>query len=249
MRLGKQPAKNDPRTLRLAKYLPASLPAAPRAADWTAKVTVWGSMMNDIIGDCVFAGGGHAVQTWTAYEGIERVPSDMQVQGYYESWAGYDPSSPATDQGYVELDFLNKWRKLGYCGAILDGYADPDWHNAEHVKISIALFGGIYIGVQLPQSAMDQFSAGQPWTMTGDRRVVGGHALWVPAYDRDWLYAVTWGKKQPMAWDCLAAWCDEAHTLRSPLFLNAYGVSASSIKLDNWDADLALLDAETKPLT
>lgn len=240
MRLGKKPARIDANRLKLRNYLPTALPV-PASADWTLKVPTWGMMLNDLEGDCVFAGGGHAVQTWTAAQGVDRTPPDYQVQYYYEQWAGYDPARPSTDQGYIEIDFLNNWRKFGYCGAILDGYADPDWRNIEHIKLSIALFGGVYIGVQLPQSAMDQFSAGQPWTMTGDTRVVGGHALWAPAYDQEWIYPITWGKKQPMAWDCLASWADEAHTLRSPLFLNAQGEAASRIDLKAWDADLSLI--------
>ena len=240
MKLGKKAARTDANRLRLANYLP-KLTAAPADTDWTLKVPVWGEMLNRDIGDCVFAGGGHAVQTWTAAQGTERTPPDDQIQGYYEGWAGYRPSDHSTDQGYVEVDFLNNWRRFGYCGAILDGYADPDWRNVEHIKLSVALFGGVYIGVQLPQSAMDQFSSGQPWTMTGDSRVVGGHALWIPAYDQDWLYPITWGRKQPMSWDCLAAWCDECHTLRSPLFLDSQGKPACDIDLEAWDADLALL--------
>lgn len=239
MKLGKLPAKNDHRTLRLSTYLRAT--STPTAVDWTTKVTAWGAMLNDRLGDCVFAGGGHAIQTWTAAEGVERTPPDRVVQSYYEQWAGYEPGNPSTDSGYFEVDFLNRWRALGFCGAILDGYADPDWTNVDHVKLSIALFGGLYIGVQLPQSAMDQFSAGGPWTNTGDTRIAGGHALWIPAYDENWLYPITWGKKQPMAWNCLS-WCDEAHALRSPLFLNAHGVSASQVDLATWDADLAQIN-------
>jgi len=44
-----------------------------------------------------------------------------------------------------------------------------------------------------------------------------------------------------MAWSALAKYADEAHTLRSPLFLNAQGEAASNVDLAAWDADLALL--------
>ena len=240
MRLGKQPPRIDAKRLKLRNYLPTRL-VVPPSADWTQRVTIWGSMLNNDLGDCVFAGGGHAIQTWTAAQGLVRTPPDEQIQSYYEGWAGYKPGDPSTDQGYVEVDFLNNWRTFEYCGAILDGYADADWNNLDHIKLSIALFGGVYIGVQLPESAMEQFQNGEPFTLSGDRHVVGGHALWIPGYDADWLYPVTWGRKQRMSWDCLAAWCDEAHTLRSPLFLDAHGVSASQVDLAAWDADLAAL--------
>ena len=97
MKLGKKAARTDANRLRLANYLP-KLAAAPTEADWTLKVSVFGSMLNDVIGDCVVAGGGHAVQTWTAAQGTERTPPDDQIQGYYEGWAGYSPSNPSSDQ-------------------------------------------------------------------------------------------------------------------------------------------------------
>ena len=237
MKLGKLPARNDPRTLKLSKYLRAIAPAPP-AVDWTTKIAAWGAMLNDSTGDCVFAAAGHATQTWTAAQGIERTPPDSQILSYYEQWAGYNPSDPSTDQGAVELDFLNRWRRDGFCGAILSAYADPDPKNIEHIKQSIALFGGVYVGVQLPNSALDQFNAGEPWTIAGDGTIAGGHALWLPKYDSQWLYCVTWGKLQPMAYGFFENCCDEAHALCSPEFLNAQGVSASRVDFAAWDADL-----------
>jgi len=128
--------------------------------------------------------------------------------------------------------------------AILDGYADPDWNNLDHIRLSIALFGGVYIGVQISQRELDQWRAGEPWTST--ERGSEGHALWVPKYDGEWLYCVTWGTLQPMSPDFFTAHCDEAHTLRSPLFLDAQGEAASQIDLEAWDTDLAILQ-NTRP--
>jgi hypothetical protein len=241
MKLGKKPARIDANRLMLAKYLPAALPPAPAEADWTGGITDFGMMLNDNEGDCVFAAGGHAIQTWTKVLGVQRTPTDDQIQSYYEGWAGYRPGDPSTDDGYVIVDFLNKWRSFGYCGAILDGYADPDWNNLDHIKLSIALFGGVCIGVQIAQREMDQWNAGEPWIST--QRGSEGHALWLPKYDGQWLYCVTWGRLQPMSPDFFVSHCDEAHTLRSPLFLNAQGEAASNVDLAAWDADLELISS------
>jgi len=161
--LGKGPARHDSRTLLLSKYLPSGY-VAPDSVDWTSGITSFGTMLNNTIGDCVFAAGGHAEQTWTASRGTERTPPDSQILSYYEDWAGYVKGNPSTDRGYDELTFLNKWRRLGFCGSVLMGYADPDASNLEHIRQSIALFGGVYIGDQLPNSAIEQFDNDEPWT-------------------------------------------------------------------------------------
>lgn len=240
-KLGKGPARVDANRLKLARYLPASLPAAPESCDWTSGIKNFGMMLNDTEGDCVFAAGGHAIQTWTATEGVARTPLDDHIQSYYEGWAGYRPGNPATDQGYVIVDFLNRWRLFGYCGAIMDGYADPDCNNAEHIRQSIYLFGGCDIGLQLPLAWQNATVWDIERGPDGAAGSWGGHSVWVPAYNATGPICVTWGATKQMTWAGLAQYADEAHTLRSPLFLNAKGVSASQVDLAQWDADLALL--------
>jgi len=241
MKLGKQPARIDANRLMLKNYLPSVLPPAPAEVDWTHGLADFGMMLNDLEGDCVFAAGGHATQTWTAAQGIVRTPPDDQIQGYYEGWAGFRPNDPSTDQGYIIVDFLNNWRRFGYCGALLDGYADPDWRNLEHVKLSIALFGGVDIGLQLPLA----WQQADLWDIVGGSEGApgswGGHSVWVPKYNATGPVCVTWGSLKQMTWDAFVHYCDEAHTLRSPLFLNVKGQAASNVDLEAWDAELALL--------
>ncbi|HEV2521076.1 MAG TPA: hypothetical protein VGT24_01735 [Candidatus Acidoferrales bacterium] len=240
-RLGKQPARIDAKRLKLARYLPASLPPAPESCDWTGKVAQFGMMLNDREGDCVFAAGAHAIQTWSAAEGVRRTPPDDQIQSYYEGWAGYRPSISSTDQGYVIVEFLNRWRMFGYCGALLDGYADPDWTNTEHIKLSIALFGGVNLGLQLPLAWRDATVWDIERGPDGAAGSWGGHSSWCPAYNATGPICVTWGSLKQITWAGLTAYCDEAHVLRSPLFLNSQGLSASNVNFPLWDADLLLI--------
>lgn len=240
-KLGKGPPRLDAKRLKLARYLPAALPAAPESCDWTHGMTDFGMMLNDSEGDCVFAAGAHAIQTWTAAMGILRTAPDDQIQSYYEGWAGFRPGNPSTDNGYEIVSFLNKWRIFGYCGALLDGYADPDWTNTEHIKLSIALFGGVDIGLQLPLAWQDATVWDIERGSDGAAGSWGGHSIWVPAYNATGPICVTWGALKQITWAGFAAYCDEAHTLRSPLFLDAHGLSASQVDLETWDADLLLL--------
>ena len=61
LKLGKQVARHDPRTLLLASYISAGLPTPPPSFDLSGKVKAWGMMDNDQIGDCTCAAAGHLI--------------------------------------------------------------------------------------------------------------------------------------------------------------------------------------------
>jgi hypothetical protein len=220
-KLGKDPARVDLRTLKFRKYIPL-LPPPPSNADWGSGITDWGELGNDIVGDCVFAGGGHALQTWSAATGPIFNPTTDQILAYYSLWAGYNPADPSTDQGYVELDFLNHWRKEKFIEMELVGYADPDVNSLTELKQAIALFGGVYIGIQLPYG----WQSMKVWEVTGPPVPWNGHAVWVNKYD-DGLKlfnCVTWGENMDTTYDFLSpnagGYLDEAHCLLSQIWLD-----------------------------
>jgi hypothetical protein len=161
MRLGKRPRRHDARTLKLARYLGSGLPAAPPRVDYSCGITNFGMMLNDQLGCCTIAAAAHAVQVWTANAGTEITFPDPVILDYYRTWDGYNPADPSTDQGGVELDVLNDWRKQGFARHGLDAYAAlsaiPDsGFRIPEVQTAIWLFGGVYIGLELPLSAQDQ---------------------------------------------------------------------------------------------
>lgn len=221
VKLGKKAAKIDKRTLRLADYFLPSLPAPPASVDWTAGLTSFGMMLNDNLGDCTCAAVGHAIQIWSANVAglIIQTISDETVLKLYEQSCGYNPADPNSDQGGVEVDVLNFWRKNPQETHRLLAYADPDPGNIEHIKTSIALFGGVYIGLQLPITASNQ--VGSTWAIVGNPEhdpesmpgSWGGHAVYVCGYTPSELTCITWGRQQKMTWDFWRAYCDESHTL------------------------------------
>ena len=111
MRLGRKAIKTDSRTLALGDYLTPALPPPPPSADWTKGITSWGMMLNDTLGDCTIAGAGHAVQVWTANTASIATLPDPTIESYYQQWDGYVPGNSSTDNGGVELDVLNDWRR------------------------------------------------------------------------------------------------------------------------------------------
>ena len=65
----------------------------------------------------------------------------------------------------------------------------------------------------MPESAITQFNAGQPWKVTRDRAANHGHYVYVPGYTKDGPVCITWGRKQQMSWAFVDKYCDEAYVI------------------------------------
>ncbi len=239
-RLGKQPARHDPRTLQMADYL--ALPDIPPQADYTSKVGPdWGMMLNDRTGDCTCAAAGHAIQLWSANESREITIPDSKVLRAYSAVSGYRPGDPSTDRGAVELDVLKYWRKAGVGGHKIDAFVALEPGNHHHVMAAVELFGLSYVGLALPLSARSQ----AVWSVPpggprgqGAPGSWGGHAVIVGQYDAQFLTCVTWGRPQRMTWAFWDAYCDESYALLSGLWAPDGRRSPSGFDHPALEADL-----------
>jgi hypothetical protein len=239
MRLGRKAIKTDTRTLALADYITPKLPAPPPAKDWTRGITDWGMMMNGPdpdnppsaphgLGDCTIAGCAHAIQVWSANLGSEITVPDPTILSYYEQWDSYNPADPTTDSGGIELDVLTNWRQQGFDGHALLAFASPSHSNLTEIRQSIALFGGIYIGLALPATALKQ----DVWDVVpgsghnGAKNSWGGHCVFVPAYDEHGFTCITWGAPKKMTVAFWKKYCDEAYALLGQPWLDDKGSPA-----------------------
>jgi len=247
LKMGKSVARHDPRTLLLASYVTPSLPTPPASFDISAKVTAWGMMDNDQIGDCTCAAAGHLIMEWTANAGKKAAtPTDKQIVAAYSAITGYNPVTGANDNGANELDVLNYWRQTGIAGHKIDAYMALEPSNHNHIMDSVYIFEGCYIGVQLPISAQAQTQNHQPWSVppggpSGDGKPGswGGHAVPVVAYDARGVTVVTWGALQVMTWTFWEAYCDEAYSLLSKDYLNGKKQAPQGFSMNELQEDLA----------
>jgi len=247
LKLGKQAARHDPRTLLLASYVTPALPTPPAEFDLTTKVKNWGMMDNDQIGDCTCAAAGHLIMEWTANAGKKMVtPSDNEIVAAYSAITGYNPTTGANDNGAVEIDVLNYWRQTGIAGDQIGAYIALEPANHIHIMDSVYIFGGCYIGLQLPISAQAQTQNHQPWSVppggaTGDGKPGswGGHAVPVMAYDTRGVTVVTWGALQTMTWTFWEAYCEEAYAILSNDYLTGKKKTPQGFSMQQLQADLA----------
>lgn len=191
--------------------------------------------------NCTIAAAGHMEMLWTSQTGTEYVPADSDIVLAYSSISGYTPGNPGTDQGANMLDVLNFWRNAGISSRRIQAYAEVDPHSNEQVSASISLFGGLYVGVQLPQSAMDQTENQQCWDGITDTNILGGHAINLVAYDQWTLSCVTWGRVQQMTWSWFQHYADEAYAVLSPDWLTATGAAPSGFNQAQLADDLNAL--------
>jgi hypothetical protein len=242
--LGKLPVRTDVRTLSFGRYVdPGRLPPPPDAFDETAGVESWPMYANDRIGDCTTAAAAHMIAAWTAAgRGHAIELPERYVLDAFDHVKRMDPFRG--EEGAVELDVLRYWRKLGIGGHRIGAYARVAVHDEQLVQTAAWLFGGLYIGLQMPLTAHVQ----PVWDWTGSLSGPalpgswGGHAVDVVRYDRTGLTVVTWGRLQELTWSFWARYCDEAYCILSDDFLKQ-GNAPNGFDLAALEADLALVTA------
>ncbi len=199
----------------------AVTPAVPAVVDWASKVISWPMYDNDRLGDCTCAALGHALEAWTTYSaGVTLTVPVSSVLALYEAVSGYNPSTGANDNGAVEQNVLKYVQQSGLGGHKIRAFAQVNHTDLVEMKQALDLFGSVYLGFQVPQSAETQFSQGQPWSVVPGSPSVGGHAIDLQKWDADYIYAVTWGKLQPMTPEFWLTYGDEAWVIITEDWIN-----------------------------
>jgi hypothetical protein len=203
----------------------------------------WGMLGNDYVGDCTCADGGHQIMLHTANCGQIFVPTTQDVMTAYSAVSGYNAADPNTDEGAAESDVCKYMQTTGIAGhkSVMWAAVDPD--NVTLIKWTVQLFGACRIGVSLPQSCLDQFDQGQPWTVVADDGgFAGGHDVPIVKYEGDdAYYVVTWGKVQKMDKAFLIKYADEAYVEAYPDFIQKNGVAPSGLNLNQLLVDMVQL--------
>jgi len=214
-RFGKHPPKQDYRTLRLKNYLKSSLPSPPDSfnvlPEVYKKLKVSDAMKlfpmdgNDKLGDCTIAALAHAITVYSGLVGKKNIMPQAAVTKLYLHLTG------GIDSGCNELDVLNYWNNHPVSDNQILAYVAIDVKNHTHIQQAIQLFGGVYLGFQVQQNAIEEFDAHKPWTpapLTTD-----GHAVYGVAYDASGVTVLTWGNTQQGTWGWWDECVDEAYAI------------------------------------
>jgi hypothetical protein len=233
-KLGKLAPKHNARTLRYSVFVrPDAPPLPPEKTYWEYLVKSYPMMKNDSVGDCTCACIGHLIQLWTAHTGTMLTPTDDDVLAVYSAVTGYNPSTGENDNGAAITDILDYVRQNGLAGHKIDGWAQIDQTNHTHVAQAIYLFGGLDIGFNVPQSAMNQNQAHETWTvLPDDGGIIGGHSVPVVGYGAKGCTCVTWGALQQMTWEFFDKYCDEGYAPLSLDWLACSGEAPNHLNVE-----------------
>jgi hypothetical protein len=218
------------------------LPKVPSLVDRASKVSSWPMYLNDQLGDCTCAAVGHAIQAFTAYASAEVTIPSNSVLSLYEAVGGYVPGDPSTDQGCNEQDILTYWNKTGVNGHKISAFAEiGDYTNVAKLRQALYLFGTVYLGIQCPASAQEQFENHEPWTYVPGSEIEGGHAIVLQEAKGSDMSIVTWGALQAMQPSFAEHYIEEAWVIITPDWIAKNGNDIDGFNLASLQADFASL--------
>ncbi len=222
----------------LTYYVAGALPTAPAEVP-VPDFTDWGMLGNDQAGDCGVAGLIHGCEAdATVTHEHESWPETQAVLDYYYAYTG------GKDTGVVLSQFLAHVRSQpsGLLGHTVDSFAPVNVHDVPTLRSTVALFDFAYTGIVVTDTMQAAFQNGEPWTtdLLEHGRPVGGHCIPIVGYDEQSVYAVTWGKVQPIGWACWHYIASEAWAVITGELVAAHG-DGRGVNLDALRSDLALV--------
>jgi hypothetical protein len=252
LKLGKQPATEDSRDLMFARYVnKAQLPTSPAqfGHEDLFGPKDWGMLGNDQWGDCAWAGPAHETMILSTEGGHAASFTTQGVLSDYAVGTGFDPNDgPSgqnpTDRGSNVRQVLKYRQKTGIVDSDsnrhkIGAYVKLKTKDLDQVLEAMYLFEVVGIGIEFPESAMDQFNHGQPWDVVPGAKIEGGHYIPLVA-KRENLEVVTWGALQQMTEAFYQKYCDEAWAYISVEDLKE-NKSPEGFDLEELQADLAAI--------
>ena len=197
-KLGRRPPDYRKPRLWLEDYAIGALPTPVYPLD-RAVGTSWPMYLNDTLGDCTIAGLGHMVGAWSKIihgtAGEVLFTNDV-IEAVYSAVGGYVPGDPNTDNGCVMSDVLAYWQSTGVSGHKISAYAQLSDTSEASLNWALKNFGSVYLGINCPQSAQQQFG-NAPWTYVKGSPIAGGHCITLQSNASAGVYGfTTWGALQ-----------------------------------------------------
>lgn len=247
MKLGKKPFCTDDRDLKLEVFVDKT--AMPKPPDDFGHYEISGELGmlgNDRVGDCVFAGAAHETMILGQEGGHKPTFTDKSVLSDYSAVTGYVEGDESTDRG-TEVRAAMKYRKAT---GILDAhsrrhhigaYLQIKPKDVDQIVQATYVFGVVGVGIEFPESAMDQFNQGEPWSVVKGSQIDGGHYVPIVGRKDGQLLCVTWGKVQLLTTEFLTTYCDEAWAFVSASVLNGEGESPEGLSIESLRSALKTL--------
>lgn len=220
--------------------------------DRASKVTSWPVYKNDSVGDCTIAGMAHAFTAMGVAAGYSQsLFTDDEIIRVYSDISGYNPNTGENDNGCEMQDVLKYMRDYGMTDANGKAHKVAAYASlgvpTDTMMLSEVLktFGAVYVGIDCPQSAEDQFG-NAPWTYEKDSPILGGHAItlhrrqpygsMIGVFDFS-----TWGALQSVTIGFIDHYVTEAWAFLTPDWLEVNGNTVDGLSLSALQSDMSLV--------
>src|ERR1700729_1057756 len=188
---GRRPPKNAP-ALRFGSFLSSAAPAHPRDEDYLAKLSDWQMLGNDVAGDCNAVTWANMRRLVTATLATQAYPDQAQVWEFYKTQnPGFNPAGTADtngpgsddDQGMSVQEGLEYLHANGGPDGVRPvAFARVNPSSVPEVEAALAIFGCLWLGIQVLGANQQQFADGQPWADVKGSPGDGGHAILAGGY-------------------------------------------------------------------
>lgn len=207
---GRRPPKNAP-ALRFRSFLQRGadgVPSHPAEEDYLADLSDWQMLGNDAVGDCNAVTWANMRRLVTAKLATENYPTQAQVWQFYQTQnPDFDPNGSTdtngpgsnADQGMdiqTGLEYLHATG--GPDGVRAVAFAKVDHTQMAEVKAALAIFGGLWLGINVLEANQQEFAEGKAWTDVLGSPIEGGHAILGGGYSAD-IKFITWAKETKFA--------------------------------------------------
>jgi hypothetical protein len=221
---------------------PPPFPAPPAVADWLDATPDWGTLGNDLIGDCVVACMGHVIEAWTGAAAERVTIQDADVISAYSSLTGYNPATGQPDPGVTLEAAMGYWQRVGLAGHKIDVAYPTNFIGkpAAYQALIMALveyYGAAILAIGVTPKVIDAFYDGLPWDANMGA-ITDYHCVPVLAYDQSWCEVITWGRIQRVSWAFIFQYTVEIWGAASSDWIRKNGVSPTNQNLVHLDQSL-----------
>lgn len=207
----------------------------------------WGMLGNDEYGDCFPAGQGHAVMLETAEGGHRVSVTTPETLDDYFAMNGVPAGQPgsSSDQGTDPRVGLEYHRTVGMRATPTSRHKLAAWTSLEvgnltELAEATYLGGAAGVGLNLPESAQDQFQSGY-WRVVPGSPIEGGHWIIIVGRWNGYYEGITWGGRIHITPQFLTKYMSFGAAMFSPEVIGGNGKSPEGFDYQQLQADLGQL--------
>lgn len=212
IRPGRLRSRPDPHAVWFKQL--SSMPEPPPTFA-PARVDTWPMLGNDKENCCTCAAAAHMIHAWSAAWKQPILLDEAEVL------AAYIMVSQGSQSGVEMINVLKYWHQTGIGNRKALQYISLSHNDPEELRLAMYLFGGAYIGLNLPDFVMPSCATPSiDWALPSSGATgaaapnpANGHCVAAVGFDQDRLHVVSCGSLRTMTWDFYAAYNEEAYAV------------------------------------